>query len=443
MSPLLPRSIAGRMTLVLTVGMLILTAAVSITVLFSGPGRESHINRVVTLAAVADSLPPVARAALFDAALEAGLVLRVLNQAEAAPPLSPDWFTERVRGQLAQELGPRAIRVLEVGHPESSDTGWPRRLWSSHGPTVARLELREGTRLEVHTHAPWSPGLLVAHIGLPVLVVGVGLTVLASLVARRVTRPLRDLAAAAARLGADVRLTPPLGDRGPIEVLEAARAFNEMHQQIRGLLEERTHMLGALSHDLRTPLTRLRLRAELVPDADEQAKMVRDLDDMEAMIHASLAFARDELCEEPPAAVDVGGVLAKIRDELTEDGQRVELHGPGTALAVGQTLALKRALRNLVENAVTYGGQADIAVRATPTDIVITIDDTGPGLPEEELERVFAPFYRVERSRNRATGGVGLGLTVARMVIQRQGGSIALANRAEGGLRQTVILPSA
>jgi signal transduction histidine kinase len=164
---------------------------------------------------------------------------------------------------------------------------------------------------------------------------------------------------------------------------------------------------------------------------------------MEAMIHASLAFARDELCEEPPAAVDVGGVLAKIRDELTEDGQRVELHGPGTALAVGQTLSLKRALRNLVENAVTYGGQADIAVRATPTDIVITIDDTGPGLPEEELERVFAPFYRVERSRNRATGGVGLGLTVARMVIQRQGGSIALANRAEGGLRQTVILPSA
>ena len=200
-------------------------------------------------------------------------------------------------------------------------------------------------------------------------------------------------------------------------------------------------MLAAVSHDLRTPLTRLRLRTEFVEDDEERTKMLKDLDEMEAMIHAAIAYARGDGGGESPVAVDIVSLLEEIRTELTESGRRVVLEGPPRAPSEGRPLALKRALRNLVENAVNYGGHADLRVTVTPLDIIITVEDEGPGIPATEIEKVFTPFYRLERSRSRDTGGVGLGLAVARAVIREHGGDITLSNRPTGGLRQTVVLP--
>jgi len=192
-----------------------------------------------------------------------------------------------------------------------------------------------------------------------------------------------------------------------------------MQEQIRRLLESRTHMWAAVSHDLRTPLTRLRLRTDFVEDGEGRTKMLK----------------------ESPVAVDIVTLLAEVRMELAEAGHAVRLEGSPRALCEGRPLALKRALRNLVENAVNYGGHADLCVTASPRNITVTIDDDGPGIPATELEKVFTPFYRLERSRSRDTGGVGLGLAVARAVIREHGGDVTLSNRPQGGLRQTVVMP--
>ena len=169
--------------------------------------------------------------------------------------------------------------------------------------------------------------------------------------------------------------------------------------------------------------------------------MLKDLDEMEAMIHAAIAYVRSDGGGESPVTVDIGDLLEEIRIEMVEAGHPVRLERPGGVPWEGRSLALKRALRNLLENAVNYGGHAEIRVAMTPLDITITVDDGGPGIADEEIEKVFTPFYRLERSRSRDTGGVGLGLAVARAVIREHGGDITLSNRHEGGLRQTVVLP--
>src|SRR5262249_12421961 len=199
-------------------------------------------------------------------------------------------------------------------------------------------------------------------------------------------------------------------------------------------------MIAAISHDLRTPITRLRLRAEFIEDAEQQARMLADLDDMETMIRSTLSFAREEANPEPRRDLDLVGLLRCVCEdfsaELTVD--------PASAEALsfsGQPVALRRGFCNLIDNAVKYGERARVRLSKSGDSIVVTVEDDGPGLPEEELERVFRPFYRVEQSRSRDTGGVGLGLSVARTVFHAHGGDVVLMNRSEGGLRATVTLP--
>jgi signal transduction histidine kinase len=332
-------------------------------------------------------------------------------------------------------------RVLAIGHMAGTGESSPGDRWESWEPIVVLLELSDGTRLQLVARERWSLLELTRRIGPILLVVGIGLTALAIWVARRVTRPLGRFAAATAGFGADVAAAEPLDQEGPSEIREVARAFNTMQEQIRRLLDGRTHMLAAVSHDLRTPLTRLRLRAEFVEDDAERTKMLKDMDEMEAMIHAAIAYARGDEGGESPVTVDIVTLLTEVRMELAEAGHRVHLEYPPCALCEGRPLALKRALRNLVENAVNYGGHAHLRVTAGPCDITITIDDDGPGIPETEIEKVFTPFYRLDASRSRDTGGVGLGLAVARAIIREHGGDVTLSNRPQGGLRQTVVLP--
>jgi signal transduction histidine kinase len=442
MSRFLPGSVAGRMTLVLIAGMLlVVVAGIAVGTVTMGAGQASLVDRVATLVAVAEAVPAAARPTVYAGAERAGLSIRDVAGTEAGPAVLPDWFTDRLGERLARELAPLGARVLAIGHTVGTGARERTRVWTSWEPILVRVELSDGTRLHMVAHGRWSPFELMRRLAPILFVIGIGLTGLAVWVARRITRPLGRFAEATVRLGADVTAAAPLDEKGPSEIREVARAFNTMQAQIRRLLEGRTHMLAAVSHDLRTPLTRLRLRTEFVEDDQERAKMLKDLDEMEAMIHAAIAYARSDGGGESPVTVDIGDLLEEIRMEMVEAGHRVRLERPGDVSWEGRLLALKRALRNLVENAVNYGGHAEVRVTMALLDITITVEDGGPGIPDEEVEKVFTPFYRLERSRSRDTGGAGLGLALARAVIREHGGDITLSNRPEGGLRQTVVLP--
>jgi signal transduction histidine kinase len=257
---------------------------------------------------------------------------------------------------------------------------------------------------------------------------------------RRVTAPLAALSAAAERLGNDLN-APPMAETGTIETRQASRAFNTMQARLRSLIENRTRMLAAISHDLRTPLTLLRLRAENVENAQEREKMLATIAEIDAMVAATLQLARDEASAEPRRRTDLTALLASTVHDMADTGLPVSMQPAAPVVYDCQPAALKRALANLLDNAVKYGKQARAAIVSTPRAIEVTIDDDGPGIPADELARVFQPFYRLEGSRSRETGGIGLGLAIALSVVQAHGGELTLANRPEGGLRASVMLP--
>jgi signal transduction histidine kinase len=257
---------------------------------------------------------------------------------------------------------------------------------------------------------------------------------------RRVTSPLSLLAGAAERLGKDVG-TDPLPELGTTEMRRASRAFNQMQERLRRFVENRTRMLAAISHDLRTPLTLLRLRAEGVENAEERDRMLTTIAEIDAMIGATLAYARDEAETEPRRRNDVAALLASIVNDMADAGLPVAIEPSPPVILECRPAALRRALSNLLDNAVKYGTRARAAVRTTGSEVEITIDDEGPGIPEPELAKVTQPFYRLDESRSRDTGGIGLGLAIAMSIIQAHGGELTLSNRTQGGLRARVVLP--
>jgi signal transduction histidine kinase len=258
--------------------------------------------------------------------------------------------------------------------------------------------------------------------------------------ARRLAKPIWAFADAAERLGVDTD-APPLTERGPHELRTAIRAFNRMQQRLRRFVNDRTQMVAAMSHDLRTPLTRLRLRAEFIEDQEQQRRMLADLDSMESMIDSTLAFVRDDAQREPRMLVDLGALVESVCENASDAGGSVDfLPERGVDVTIRPN-AISRAVSNLVDNAVKYGGGARTALVREPGRVVVVVDDDGPGIPDNERENVFTPFYRLERSRNRDTGGVGLGLAVARTVAREHGGDITLDNIDGGGLRARLELP--
>jgi len=257
--------------------------------------------------------------------------------------------------------------------------------------------------------------------------------------ARNITRPLSDLSRAADSVGRELR-PAQLAERGARELRDAARAFNTMHDRLRRYLDSRTRVLAAMSHDLKTPLTRLRLQVETLDNPALQARIGRELDEMESMVREALSLFRGLDDGEPPAPVDVNALLAQIRSEFTDMGALVTVSGTATRPLVAKPQALKRCLTNLVANAIKFGTRADISVE-DGAELVVRVRDHGPGIPESELERVFEPFYRLESSRNRDSGGTGLGLSIARDIAQVHGGTLSLANLPGGGLEALLRLP--
>ncbi|WP_162497337.1 ATP-binding protein [Roseovarius dicentrarchi] len=320
----------------------------------------------------------------------------------------------------ARDNGTPGRPMIAVTVPLSAKAGQPQ--WLN---VIARGAMRH----------PGAAGIksrpFLTFLGLSLLsVLGVG-TVFAS----QLTRPLRQLSQAAQAAGRGDR-SARVPEAGAREMREAARAFNAMQAEISQFDAERMRMIAAVGHDLRTPMTSLRIRAEMVEDDDQRAAMVRTLDEMTVMADGLVTYAKDGRDAEPMEPLDLEGLLSRICAD-----RGAAYHGAPGLRILGRRVGLGRAIGNLIDNALRYGGAATVTLTQAQQHAVVTIDDTGPGIPEDRLEAMFHPFTRGDDSRSIATGGAGLGLAITRTIVLAHGGAITLENRAEGGLRATVRLP--
>ena len=439
-----PGSLAARTALVLLLGLAIVqVAGLTIHALDRldvqrlGQARDLAVRVVGVYRTMALTDPPRREAVLAD--LHRGPDLTV-----ALAPSPP-------QVDLPEMPSPEQ-RLLRV-NMNLVPLGGPQLRWKEmviHGgyywhQAVIGLRLSDGSWLNVTAELqplrPWhSPAFLASF-----LLMTAAAALLTLWAVRRLTAPVRTLAAAAEALGRDVN-APPLPEDGPTEVAVAAVAFNTMAARIRRFVEDRTELLTAIGHDLRTPITRLKLRAEFVEDDEQRAKILADLEEMEAMVSATLAFGRDARTTEPVSSLDLAELLRTILDETGDanPGRLDELHyeGPAHLTVRARSLSLKRVFVNLIVNAVNYGGSATVRlIKPDSRMVVVEIEDNGAGIPLGDLDRVFEPFHRGEPSRNRETGGVGLGLPIARNIMRAHGGDVTLVNRPNGGAKATVTFP--
>ena len=325
-----------------------------------------------------------------------------------------------VRSELAKNGEPSEERFLIAPF----QVGWKRP---------------DGHWLIVEPKPTLEPSAWQQRLILSIILSALALAPVAYLFARRLAKPITLFAQGAERLGRDPR-APPLAIRGPTEVAVAVQAFNDMQERLARYVEDRTAMVGAIAHDLRTPLTRLRFRVEAAPD-DLRLKMAADIAEMEAMISGTMAFVRDATRTAQRTRLELSSLLEALADEMSETGLDVAVLSAEKVIIDGDPVALRRLFNNLLENALKFGRQARIRVFVADDCAVVEIEDNGCGLPEKDLERVFEPFFRHESSRSRETGGIGLGLAVARSVARAHGGDAKLENRPEGGLTARVKLP--
>jgi signal transduction histidine kinase len=450
---LLPSTMFGRLAaaLVLVVGVmlavmvaLILRDRGELSMRVGGVGDSSHRIEYLTrhLAALHGDARADERKRLSK---DASLRLqpdrypgRTLNRHEVAAIGRA--FVAELRDRLGDDYKVEVNRIRRSGPTEGTIR---LRRENYHVPGTTALDVSVGLpdgdlvifRVAAPMPDPPLPWQLIIQIGVLTLVLGIVLF----LVTRGITRPLSKLALAADAVGQSVR-HPPLVEEGVREIRDATRAFNTMQDRLLRYLDSRTNVLAAMSHDLRTPLTRMRLRVEAVSEERLRTRFAADLDEMEALVHGALALFKGLDDDERFERVDVNELLATLVAEYGELGAAVALQGNAMAPVQGKPRALKRCLRNLVDNALKFGERATIEVEDGDA-LVILVADEGPGIPEDMLERVFEPFYRLESSRNRDTGGTGLGLSIARDVMQAHGGTVTLRNRPEGGLIAELRLP--
>lgn len=430
-----PRSLFARLMLIWLLGIGIVLAVsfalfvgerdrVGRAALFEGVAQE-----IAAAAGVLDRLAPTERERWIDEFGRRRLRLHLRPPPEHLRPMPPDHALLKA---LREAMPGRAVALF--AHERA---GMP------HPVPVVAVTLADGAPMQVrlpgippvpHLSAP-PPGRLFAAL---LALVG-GVSLLTWIAVRLATRPLSRMAAAAHALGEDPE-SAPMSTAGPLEVAQAASAFNQMQQRIREHVAERTRILAAISHDLQTPITRLRLRAELVDDDALRNRIQSDLDAMQALVKEGLAYARSLDASTPAQAIDLDGLLAALCADARDMGWEVELEGQAGTRCLGQPTALRRALWNLIENGIKFGGHVGITVEATDGSFLIHIRDRGPGLPAEELDKVFEPFYRTESSRNRDTGGTGLGLAIARNLLRNQGGEASLRNHPDGGLEALVTI---
>jgi len=463
---LVPGSLFGRTLVVLGAGLVLAQlAAVTSNVLDRGSavyrvGSQQIAMRIAEAAKVLNRVPAAERAGVLEELNSRDLRI-VLSSRPIVVPQGPeelDAYERAFAATVQRDLGApwhTAVEIttrLRAMRPSRGDTEattplgqWIARhfyfLLPDTFTLVTQVGLQDGGTAVFYARVPQEP-LRRLETQVPRLLLTLLIFfALSALVVRMMTRPLARLAQAADALGADPE-GPPLKITGPREVRSVIDAFNRMQSQIRGYLLERARMLGAISHDLKTPITRMRLRAEMLADHGTRAKFVRDLDEMEAMVGSTLEFFRSVGEEPQRQPVDVRALIESLCEDWRESGYEAHLQGTPRSPYSAQPQALRRCLNNLLENALRYGERAEVTIDDDDCTLRIAVRDRGPGIPQEELERVFEPFFRLESSRNRGSGGVGLGLSIARNIARWHGGEITLRNAPEGrGLIAELVLP--
>ena len=306
---------------------------------------------------------------------------------------------------------------------------------------VGQARLTDGTVVTFRHSLP-QPGMdwPMKLLGL-LAILGISVALLSGWAVRRLTKPLASLADAAGGLAHNLD-RPPLPETGPLEVSQAAKAFNSMQRELKRYLETRAQALAAVSHDLRMPITRLRLRLERLEEGELRTKMDNDLSEMDDMIGNTLEFLRAGSITEKASKVDLDTLIESVVEDMTSVGATIQQSGAISAPIEARPMALRRCLTNLLDNARRYGGgQIDISVTELSDAVEVNIEDRGPGIPESDLDRVFEPYVRVETSRAKHTGGTGLGLAIARAIAKSHGGDVRLKNRAGGGISAILTLP--
>lgn len=352
------------------------------------------------------------------------------EHAVAGGPGSTEWeaFGRRLR-DLAPEIAEDGLVI-----------GANRRVVDDPHLALISVRLPDQSWINVSLVA-WNPRVPAGHgTLLSTSLMAFGAIVVSVLLVRWLTRPLTGFAAASKELYRS-KAAVLVPEDGPREVRALAVAFNDMQRRIGRLIDDRTQALAAVSHDLKTPITRLRFRLEEVADSDARAAIAADLDEMERMLDQTLAYLRGDRADEEFKSIDVVAVLETIVDDASDRGHAVTLTGADHVSIPGRRLALKRAFGNLIDNALKYGREARIAVEDRSETVVVSIRDRGPGIAPEDVERALAPFVRLEPSRNQETGGFGLGLTIAQAIVEGHGGQLTLANHDTGGLVVSVSLP--
>jgi signal transduction histidine kinase len=447
MSRLLPRSLVGRLGLLLVVT-LVVVQAMAIAIFMSETSRVGRaisrtreVDRTATLVRVINAAPASSRNDIIQA---------------FGTPLHRYWTSDTplvantALGEQEQLIARRLQRMTQnrahdprialVERSPDSEDGLAADPQARPQALDISVQLADGSWL--NAVAPLRlPTIPEANVRwLYMLAASVAAVVVVVVIAVRwITRPLTALAEAADRVGRG-ELVEPLAVTGPFEIVRTVKAFNVMQQRLSRFMSDRLTMLAAISHDLRTPMTAARLRAEMIDDAEVKDAIVRSLTQMQYITETTLSFARDETVSEEPRAIDLASLVEAVADDLAATGQHIAIAGHDHVPYRCRPALLRRALTNLMSNAVKYGKRAQITLRLTNEHARILIDDEGPGLPQDQLERVFEPFVRADQSRSSATGGIGLGLSIARTIIRAHGGEVTLANRP-GGLRAEVVLP--
>lgn len=443
MKRLIPDTIAARTTAVMLVSLL-LFYAVSICAYHFGVNSEIDLTNEVRLA---ERLSTIKRAIARLPAAEREQTAHSLS----GGPLEVHWSNIPLtvdRASTNDKAAGLRARLLEVAPEIGADgvlMGAPSPVSEKQEDPhllLVSMKLADASWVNFSITALSGPqhtsllGILLSTSLMALLVIGLSILIL-----RTVTKPVQRCADAVKRLYVDAE-PQAIEVSGPREVRELAVAFNDLQQRVKGLVDDRTLMLAAISHDLKTPITRTQLRIEDIESADLRQSIDADLAEMRAMIDSSLDFLKGDRSGEPARDVDLTAIVESIRDDLSDLGHAVELRFVKKLVMRGRHLALKRAFTNLLTNAAKFGSHVEVTVQRTGGLIEVTIDDDGPGIPPNQREAVFAPFYRLEASRNRDTGGVGLGLTVARSIIRGHGGSITLDSSPLGGLRVLATLPN-
>lgn len=398
-------------------------------------------QRAAAIVEVLESTPPERRRSALEALSSDTLKVSFRDH---APPPDPNVqrlpAIERVFAREFVEVGGRNVVVLLApeGVPRWRQLHLGQYWLASREPLKVAIGLSTGGYAVLESRGEIGPRVWGMPAGFTIGALG-ALVGLAAIVAiMREGRPLRRLAGSVARF-AERAVPDPVEPAGAPEMRRLIGAVNEMQERIAGLVKGRTILLGAISHDVKTFLTRLRLRVETIPDADQRARAVRDLDDMTALVEDAIALARGAAVSERRENVDLAALL---REEIgNRAGASLTEISPGPVIVRGDAVALRRLFANLIDNALRYGTHAAVAVEHAPSAVTVLVDDDGPGIPALERAAVFEPFYRIEGSRSRATGGAGLGLAIARAIAEAHGGKIGAEAAPSGGARIRVLLP--